>query len=185
MPRAKQAFLGLGGTESSLSHSVQVCEACREEAPFEEIFQAKCQHLYCQNGVKELFTAAITDESLFPPRCCRQPINLDAVQTFLNAKIVIQFEEKKVEFETPNRTYCSSPTCSSFVPVDCIHDNVARCRKCGTTTCVACKAAAHDHDCTKDETLEQVLRVANDQGWQRCYSCQHMVELEYGCNHMT
>jgi hypothetical protein len=30
-----------------------------------------------------------------------------------------------------------------------------------------------------------VLALAEREGWKRCPGCRTMVELQYGCNHMT
>jgi hypothetical protein len=30
-----------------------------------------------------------------------------------------------------------------------------------------------------------VLQTADENGWQRCYSCRRLVELDLGCNHIT
>ncbi|PVH71728.1 hypothetical protein DL98DRAFT_387736, partial [Cadophora sp. DSE1049] len=32
---------------------------------------------------------------------------------------------------------------------------------------------------------QQVLQAADENGWQRCYSCRRLVELDIGCNHIT
>lgn len=127
----------------------------------------------------------MTDESLFPPRCCRQQIPMAYVRIFLNSELVQAFEKKKIEFETPNRTYCYLPTCSAFINTQNISGERAACLECGSMTCTMCKGAAHTGDCLNDASLQQVLDTARENGWQRCYSCWRLVELDHGCNHMT
>jgi hypothetical protein len=161
------------------------CEACREEKKFFDVARVPCRHEYCRACLEDLFETAMTDESLFPPRCCRQPIPMVVVRIFLKSELVQAFEKKKVEFETPNRTYCSLPTCSAFINAQNIRDEVASCLECGSMTCITCKAAAHRGDCPNDSSLQQVLDTARENGWQRCYSCWRLVELDHGCNHMT
>jgi hypothetical protein len=33
--------------------------------------------------------------------------------------------------------------------------------------------------------LQQALDAAEEHGWQRCFNCRRLVELEIGCNHIT
>ena len=140
-----------------------------------------CQHEYCRDCIRDLFSASLTDESLFPPRCCRQNIPLKAVSIFLTKEIKKEFEKKKVEFGTPNRTYCSRPTCSTFIKAENIVDEIAFCPDCTRQTCSVCKSEAHEgEDCPNDTALQQTLDLANESGWQRCYSCRRMVELDIG-----
>lgn len=160
------------------------CEACREEKKFFDVARTPCRHEYCRACLEDLFETAMRDESLFPPRCCRQPIPMTTVRIFLKSELVQVFEKKKVEFETPNRTYCCLPTCSAFINAQDISGEVATCLECGTMTCTTCKAAAHGGDCPNDTALQQVLDTARENGWQRCYSCWRLVELDHGCNHM-
>lgn len=160
------------------------CEACREEVKFFEVARVPCRHEYCRACLEDLFKASMTDESLFPPRCCRQPITIASVRIFLKSELVRDFE-KKIEFETPNRTYCHLSNCSAFIDARNIHGEGATCLECASTTCTTCKAAAHEGDCPNDTLLQQVLDTARENGWQRCYSCWRVVELDHGCNHMT
>ncbi|TKA66135.1 hypothetical protein B0A49_07074 [Cryomyces minteri] len=167
-------------SEVSAPHHCVVCQEGKEA-----IHVVPCQHEYCLECLEELFRISMTDESLFPPRCCRQPIPLHTVAAFLPAHLVPIFETKKVEFGTVNRTYCSSPACSAFIHAQAIDGDVAKCQACSTTTCVICKAAAHSGDCPNDEALQQLLETATTAGWQRCQSCRRFVELNHGCNHIT
>ncbi|WEW58223.1 hypothetical protein PRK78_003691 [Emydomyces testavorans] len=92
-----------------------ICGICREQALASEIIELACQHQYCKRCLQQLFVASMTDESMYPPRCCRQPIAFELVKPFLQAEEIELFERKKEEFETANRTYCSSPGCSAFI----------------------------------------------------------------------
>ncbi|OJJ42378.1 hypothetical protein ASPZODRAFT_137305 [Penicilliopsis zonata CBS 506.65] len=161
------------------------CIACREETAFVDVVRAPCRHEYCRSCLEDLFKASMTDESLFPPRCCQQPIVMSTARIFLEYSLVQEFEKKKIEFETPNRTYCYSAGCSAFIAPAHIAGDVATCLDCGRTTCTSCKARAHTGDCPNDTALQQLLTTAQTNGWQRCYACWRMVELDHGCNHMT
>jgi hypothetical protein len=47
----------------------------------------------------------MTDDSLFPPRCYRQPITTGSVRVFLTAELVMQFEQKKIELDTQDQLF--------------------------------------------------------------------------------
>ena len=162
------------------------CIACQEAKRLFEVVLVPCNHHYCRECVQVLFSAALTDESLFPPRCCRQSIPIELVSVFLTKRIKDEFELKKIEFSTPNRTYCCRSSCSAFVASAGIADDVATCPECSTQTCTICNSQAHvGSDCPNDTPLQAVVDLAREEGWQRCYSCRRLVELEVGCNHMT
>ncbi|KAJ5950269.1 uncharacterized protein N7479_008682 [Penicillium vulpinum] len=161
------------------------CVACGDDTEFFNVARVPCQHEYCRSCLEALFKASITDESLFPPRCCRQPINLNTARIFLKSSLVQLYEQKKIEFETPNRTYCYSARCSVFIDKPHIDGEVATCPNCQHTTCTNCKGRAHTGDCSNDSAMQQLLLSAQENGWQRCYSCWRLVELDHGCNHMT
>ena len=161
------------------------CVACGDEQHFTKLCRALCGHEYCEACILRLFQDAMVDETLFPPRCCKQPIPVERIRLLVSNELIKKFNEKSVEFSTSNRIYCSNKNCGVFMPPsDCIHSTV-NCRKCGTQTCCTCKRAAHDGDCPDDKELQQVINLAEEQGWQRCQKYLSMVELGRGCNHMT
>ncbi|KAF5869055.1 putative ibr finger domain protein [Botrytis fragariae] len=135
--------------------SKSTCVICRDEISFCDAARVpgSCRHEYCRTCLEQLFHLSMSDESLFPPRCCNEPITIASVRLFLTSYIVHAFEEKRIEFETPNRTYCCLQSCSAFIHPSRIVNN-------------------------------EVLDLARDSGWQRCYSCWDMVKLEVGCNHI-
>ncbi|KAI0513282.1 hypothetical protein F5B22DRAFT_247586 [Xylaria bambusicola] len=161
------------------------CDACGEHKHFAELSKTPCQHEYCRQCLTRLFRDAMVDESLFPPRCCKQPIPLDKSQLFLDANVVLQFRQKALELATPNRTYCHNTSCGAFIPRVNDPGTIATCPDCHRETCTMCKGAWHSGDCPNDEHLQQVLQLAREQGWQRCRNCWGIVELNQGCYHMT
>jgi hypothetical protein len=177
------------GAESSASAASRVsyvtCTACLENTRSYDAAQVPCDHQYCRTCLQDLFRASIMDDSLFPPKCCRQMIPADSVRTHLTRDLVRQYENKKIEYETPDRTYCFAPFCSTFIRVKNIAKERATCPACHRVTCTMCKAKAHRGDCPADTGLQLVLTTANENGWQRCYRCRRVVELDIGCNHIT
>lgn len=163
-----------------------LCIVCQEHKASAETLEAPCHHSYCRDCLSELFEASTLDESLFPPRCCREDIPLESAVPYLNGDFVSLFEEKSVEFSSTNRTYCASTECSKFIPPDQIITNVGTCSTCQSKTCTLCKADEHkDEDCPDDPETRSFHDFAQENEWQRCFSCRRMVELNTGCNHIT
>ncbi|KAL9610529.1 MAG: hypothetical protein Q9167_004767 [Letrouitia subvulpina] len=172
------------GSRQSTSSAARQCVACGFKKPLFDNYRASCGHDYCQSCLETLFELSTTDESLFPPRCCRSEISLQSVKLYLSPTLFHHFEQKSIEFTTSNRTYCFRPTCSAFIPPVNIVNQRAVCSTCGSFTCTICKNEAHTDDCPKDTTAQQVLDLARDEGWQRCFGCRRIVELDVGCNHI-
>jgi len=148
-----------------------------------------CGHEYCGDCISALFRAAMTDETLYPPQCCKVRIPIESCLRFLSDQLLAQFAAKRTELDTPasERAYCHLPTCSTFIPPTAIRDAVALCLRCSALTCTTCKKAAHLlSDCPDDDpAVQSLLALAHAEGWKRCYSCSRLVELTIGCNHMS
>ncbi|KAG6026382.1 hypothetical protein E4U40_002158 [Claviceps sp. LM458 group G5] len=167
--------------KSALRH----CVACTSDVASTDSVRCPCSHDYCRDCITSLFSAVINDESLFPPRCCKEPIPLDLSKPFLSATLLGTYEAKKLEHETLDKTYCHVRTCSTFVPPAFVKDDVATCFKCQSKTCTMCKGETHTGDCPADTLTADFLQIATENGWQRCYSCRRVVDLDTGCNHIT
>ncbi|RPD81805.1 hypothetical protein L226DRAFT_528050 [Lentinus tigrinus ALCF2SS1-7] len=161
------------------------CVACidRIEGP---VIHAPCGHDYDVDCVVGLFRAATTDESLFPPACCRKPFDFERLRRYMDRELARLFEKKAREFSTQHRVYCSRASCSAFLGAATNSATAMSCDTCGTRTCGHCKKAAHSANqrCTNDADKE-ILTMANKEGWKQCPRCGLVVELTFGCNHMT
>ena len=163
------------------------CVACGDTKSYFEVFKAPCNDEYCRSCLRELFERSYTDETLFPPRCCKQviPINGKDVSMFLNKDIRDKYEPRRVEVETTDRTYCCIKTGSAFIPPTTIENKLGPCPECRTRTCSGCKRAAHAGLCAEDQDEAQTLELARAEGWRRCSKCKRLVELTIGCYHIT
>jgi hypothetical protein len=160
------------------------CVACSDKFQAYNTKRLACGHIYCENCLRHLFLQVTKDQALFPSRCCRQEIPLELVNTVLSPDDMETFQNAQIEFTTKDRTYCSNPDCAVFIPPIRVNADRASCGKCDRVTCVHCKGKFHPGDCLEDLDLQVTVKLAEEQGWCRCYSCKSMVELVDGCNHM-
>ena len=159
------------------------CAACDEDKPWDDVLIAPCSHGYCRQCILGLFEASTSDESLFPPKCCRQQIPVDP--GFLPHELITIVHAKSIEFSDHNRTYCYRETCSTYIPPQHISGDKGICPGCHHQTCTLCKRDTHTGDCPNDPALQSLMALAAETGWRQCYSCHRMVELSTGCNHIT
>ncbi|KAG1843282.1 hypothetical protein DFJ58DRAFT_45660 [Suillus subalutaceus] len=166
------------------------CVICQDPIFGAEV-RAPCGHFYDIDCITNLFQSATRDESLYPPRCCRQNIPLPQVRSHLTQEVLAEFTLKAQEFGTMKRVYCVAPACSRFLgPLyEGFFTKVFTCPSptCTTTTCGKCRGRyeGYTHSCTTDAETEQVLTLSQASGWARCPGCAQMIELNMGCFHMT
>ncbi|KAF7185151.1 putative E3 ubiquitin-protein ligase ARI3 [Pseudocercospora fuligena] len=161
------------------------CLTCTDEFPSENLAQTPCGHQFCGECIQGLFRYALDDQSLYPPRCCRQPVVFDDVRQFLEEPLATEFVEGREERNDPQPLYCAVSTCSAYIPADWRLGHYAICSACRQLTCMSCRQIAHQGDCPPDEAEQAVRDLAGEQMWQTCSACHAIVELRTGCNHIT
>jgi hypothetical protein len=147
-------------------------------------FDIYCEHKFCHDCLCAILTRSIVDESMFPPKCC-EPIAPEAIVGLLGPDIVKHYADKKQEFATTDRTYCSDSNCSMFMKPENISSEEATGPKCAKKACTICRALVHGSDCPADEATKQILDLARENEWQRCSSCGRVISITTGCNHIT
>ncbi|KAK4508694.1 hypothetical protein PRZ48_002433 [Zasmidium cellare] len=168
-----------------------VCLACSDRLPLAELYDCPCPpdpapHRWCSGCLEHLHRSALTDETLYPPRCCQHVFDFDLVQVYLTPELVQDFEAKKEELDDTNRIYCHVPTCSAYIGADHRQSTLAHCPNDDhDPTCIMCKNAKHDGECEQDMGRRQVEATAAQNGWQTCSACKAVVELNTGCYHIT
>ncbi|KAK6543415.1 hypothetical protein TWF694_000162 [Orbilia ellipsospora] len=169
------------------------CVTCMsDDIPETEAAQLECGHAFCRECLVRLFELSLTDPAHMPPKCCQptQHIPLHHVDKLLSTKTKILWNKKYQEYTTTNRRYCPTTDCGEwirpkdFTTVEGVE--IGTCPRCKLKICGLCGLKEHGtEECPKDEFFNQVRELGKELGWQRCYSCRAMVELERGCNHMT
>ncbi|EIN08610.1 hypothetical protein PUNSTDRAFT_103484 [Punctularia strigosozonata HHB-11173 SS5] len=172
---------------SSKPKPAKECTSCRDKITGPSI-AGPCGHPYDVECITDLVEAATRDQSLFPIRCCTQPIPFSLIRPHLSSQLALLFEKKEREYNTVGKKiYCSSRSCGAFVGAATSTPTPLYCPECYTRTCGACNTAAHPffQPCATDTEAQVVLDLAREEGWQRCPQCHQMVELAHGCFHMT
>lgn len=182
--KAKQVI-----SDNGITHAL--CSACMDRHPRFDVLELSCKrkddiapHAYCRTCLVDLFECSLTDTTLFPPRCCGMRISLYAGAHFFTPQLVTRIEEKDEELRTSDPTYCSNRSCAKFIPPANIKAAIATCGVCDQKTCTTCKNPEHKGLCPEDPAVKQLIDVAEEKRWQRCYKCRTMVELDVGCFHM-
>ncbi|KAG8158642.1 hypothetical protein KVR01_011764 [Diaporthe batatas] len=155
------------------------CCACADEFTFEAVARVPCGHHYCRNCLKHLFTLSLTQEILFPPRCCRRAMDAKHYPLLLPLRLLRDFQTRMVELTTDDRTYCHVPGCGKFILPQNIRQQVGRCVACNGRTCSVCKNTAHVGDCPEDLAVKALESLAAQNGWRRCNDCRRIVELSH------
>ncbi|KAF3188641.1 hypothetical protein TWF106_005280 [Orbilia oligospora] len=170
------------------------CVSCTDMFPVTEIVTLDCDHRYCEECLNVMVMTASQQESTMPPKCCSVRVRPNVIKRVLKTdEDKVKFSRKIIEYDTvvEKRLFCPKQKCGAFIPYhprkDQHHPLVGTCQKCGTRACRICKGKAHKHteDCPEDLGLNAVIGLSKDNGWKRCYRCRAMIELNYGCNHMT
>ncbi len=178
--RIRAAALGQPAAEPE-----SACIVCGDPGLYADLVKAPCEHSYCTDCITGFFEAGVKDGSVFPPKCCGQEIPLSIAAAYLSEDLVTKVNERAQANTSPNATYCAQPYCSVYIPPSNVELGHGTCPKCSTRTCCRCRKEARFGDCVKDEDLERVRELAKKEGWQACYDCNALIELNFGCNHMT
>lgn len=161
------------------------CTACNNSFQQTSVVVLQCpdRHPYCRDCIRNMFALASRDEESYPPKCCTGKVELDLVRDVLGNTLTRTYQAKEIEYNSPQRCYCSNVECATFQSPASVRNDIATCSKCATKTCTLCSAAQHLGSC--DARDDSFLALADDRAWQSCFRCKAVVELTYGCNHIT
>lgn len=169
------------------------CLTCgSDDIPQPKSAELSCGHRMCHDCLKRIFEMSVKDPAHMPPKCCNEDhIPLKHVDKLFDLKFKILWNRKYQEYHTKNRVYCPTPKCGEWIKPKHIHKGsegrrYALCPRCKTKVCTLCNNKMHKStDCPKDPEIAKLVEQAKEKGWQRCYSCHAMIELQSGCNHIT
>ncbi|KAG0136928.1 hypothetical protein HOY82DRAFT_478176 [Tuber indicum] len=187
-PTLKRSKQVLGPAAGKKPEKLAQCITClADDIPHKEAAHLACDHSWCHECLKRIFTLSLTDPAHMPPKCCSDDhVPLNHVDKLLSYQTKKLWNKKYIEYTSSNRIYCPEVNCGEWVQPKDIEAGVGKCSRCKTKVCALCNGKAHgDGECPKDEDLMKFIETAKENKFQRCYSCRAVVELERGCNHMT
>jgi hypothetical protein len=167
------------------------CLVClSDDIPRHKSAKLKCGHRMCHSCLKRIFKLSIVDPQHMPPKCCTADrIPLEHVDRLFDNKFKKNWNTKYTEYFTKNRIYCPARQCGEWIKPGNIHKEdgkkYGKCSRCKTKVCSACHSQWHGtKECPEDEEMTRFLGTAKRVGWQQCYSCRTMIELQEGNCHM-
>ena len=161
------------------------CSVCGEAVHPHATVRLVCSDVYCKPCLKSFFLRVAKDESLFPPTCHRQAIDISTIEADFSVEELTAYRSAELEFSSTDRVYCANPECAKFIPMPQRALDCASCEACSAGTCMHCKALAHKGGCPADEARQSLINFADEQGWKPCFGCGEMVFRYEGCDHMT
>ncbi|TGO18533.1 hypothetical protein BTUL_0009g00520 [Botrytis tulipae] len=185
--RRKTSLRNNRPTDGNKNPAQRKCTVCEEFQDFQQMATFPCDCAWCSTCLQRRFTCAIESAFMFPVECCGDAITLTPFSHLLSPDIMRDYEAKKIEYETLDRTYCANKVCSAFILKEYIIEHKAFCAKspCKTITCTKCKSEWHDGECPRDQNQELVLAEAQRRGWKRCAKCGTLIAHAHGCRRMV
>lgn len=132
---------------------------------------------------------ALTDHDKFPVKCCGQELPAQEVASTMKSSEQRRYSNRREEHVVPpqERVYCPFPSCGEWIHPRylTIKAKPLKCPHCNKLICLHCRDLAHpNRECASDPSLAEMLSLARDNNWQRCYNCGFLVEKLDGCAHM-
>lgn len=161
------------------------CAVCKCDEAAEDLFKLECEHYYCFECLQTWLEFSCVNRASWPARCCGIQLDLDKVAKHVKTGPGSKLLAKAFEYSTKKPVYCSNGECAAFLGPACDKASptpVACTAGCGTITCLSCKCADHCGVCEEQVVPQDVLNLIEEHNWQSCPSCNHVIEMTYGCN---
>jgi len=124
----------------------------------------------------------------------RVPISDVIAQQVLGEPNIEEWNHAKL-LSTLNLMQCPHQGCEEKFPPDDGVKTLMQCPRCGGSLCKTCKSVWHENmTCERYQALPAserapedaaFMNLAKQEKWRRCPNCSAMVELKYGCMHIT
>ncbi len=93
--------------------------------------------------------------------------------------------QEKISLAAACPLICAEPGCLVGISTQNIVGDKGHCLACKRNTCNKCRMVWHeDEECVADEERTLIMGMAKKEGWQSCFRCENLVELNTGCYHM-
>ncbi|TAQ85234.1 hypothetical protein B7494_g6438 [Chlorociboria aeruginascens] len=146
------------------------CSVCGESSHPHFTVRLACNDIYCKPCLKSFFLRLAKNETLFPPKCHHELIDISIIEADLSVEEVTAYRSAEQEFTSTDRVYCAEPACAKFVPLpqrtaDRASADRASCDACSAETCMHCRGLAHEGGCPADKARQSLIDFADEQGW--------------------
>jgi hypothetical protein len=84
------------------------CSCFEEHQPVEDVWQAQCEHIYCNACLEVLVNEWY--KSTRAPACCGIPMPWEDFKTHINSDLAAALDAKREELESHDRIYCWDQT---------------------------------------------------------------------------
>ena len=158
------------------------CSVCRKAVHPHATVHLVCSDVYCKPCLKSSFLRVDKDESLFPPMCHRQLIDISIVDADFSVDELTAYQSAKLELTSMNRVYCAILECSKIIPMLQGTTDSASCEAFCAETCMHCKVLAHNVRYPADQARQSLISLANEQVWKPCFGCGAIVSQYEGCH---
>jgi hypothetical protein len=162
-----------------------------------------CTHAVCHLCLQTFLQSKLAEFACkFPLTCpqaaCPTTLEMTNMAFLLTNKELDQWTLKQRQHGIKNKVYCPNKHCSHLMDGDALAffpgTKAARCDLCALLFCTSCAVTFHyGYTCAEFKKLpiEQrkpedasVHRLAKQNKWRPCPSCNAIVELKQGCNHI-
>ncbi|XP_057839774.2 E3 ubiquitin-protein ligase RSL1 [Cryptomeria japonica] len=183
------------------SLQVELCGICFDDAEQEMHEGLHCLHRYCHSCITRYVNSRVAQKRhqiYCPHDSCGEALTQQECAYFLPAEIYDAWSalELEAQISESEKVYCPFSDCSALLLKEENEDLLnAECPFCNRMFCLKCMVPWHaELECSEFQKLPpaertqedlQLLKLAEDRKWQRCGKCKGMIELAYGCIHIT
>ncbi|RVX70096.1 hypothetical protein B0A52_06268 [Exophiala mesophila] len=195
-PDSISQSLGETPTASSLDDTKPISEPTKCGVCLEEVvanYTTPCRHCRsarCHTCLRNQFSAALRDMTLFPVTCCGSSWHFDVARGLVPEADLNKYMSRLEEKTNPHPLYCPVETCSAFVSKRLISENsdTVKCPTCARSICVKCKqlsdADADANAAHACQTSDPLLAMLKKFKYKVCPKCGIAVARMYGCSHI-
>lgn len=189
----------------------ETCVICYEGITVDKMFSVDgCFHRFCFSCMKQHVEVKLLggQTANCPSEGCKSEVKIECCENFLDPKLVDVMIQRKKEgsISVSDKVYCPYPKCSELMVksevleytkqffVGAEQSGARKCMKCRQLFCTQCKVPWHYNlscsDFSKSKGYQNagdgmLKSLAQSKRWRQCIKCNNMVELVWGCYHIT
>ncbi|KAL4582955.1 hypothetical protein LXL04_007517 [Taraxacum kok-saghyz] len=176
------------------SEGESFCGICMDTKSGSEMFSNPkvCGHLFCLDCIRQHVSVKIQENVAMvkcPDPTCKSLIGPEVCGSIVPKQVLERWEDALCESWILKKFYCPFKDCSAML-VDDSGKVVtsSECPNCNRLFCAQCKVAWHsglncrEYKKRNPEEDIMLMELAKNEKWQRCPSCNYLVEKRGGCS---